>query len=446
MDPNGNIWNTKKTAASTFDSNNNRWTLQEGLKRYIRKIYIPRRKLSYVPGPLLIITLLFATTFGLILPKYCEDWVHSVYFRGDPKAKEYVARALDKNTERLYWAQEYFSLLQDDAQELPRWNEPLNLVVVIIGMQRKLDNYNPNYLLQTTAEVHRQFHSDTLFINKKLFICNVNKEPKNLVEVEETANHIKVISRFGGDYPGEKFSEDKWEKSKEDYAFCLNRAVDDRPEYVLVLEDDVILKPNFFPSLHTHLYTNVPLVQESPASLMDEANWAYIKLYYPPKWSGFSKDFRHYAELAGIASFGGSICVVLHNIIWYLFHKGCSAHRIYTTAWFITGAIYFLCLVIAIGRPYVMDFVFSLTHHSHLIPAKNCCTQAVLYSGDVVPHLTQYLYSTHSTIDKSHDILMDQWVDNNDFVRYLSEPYMVNHIGLISTVRVWAKKAAYFIY
>ena len=59
---------------------------------------------------------------------------------------------------------------------------------------------------------------------------------------------------------------------------------------------------------------------------------------------------------------------------------------------------------------------------------------------------SRLLYTTPASIDRAHDIIMDSWADNNDFMRYLVTPNLVQHVGMVSTVRQWAKKAAYFIY
>ena len=65
-------------------------------------------------------------------------------------------------------------------------------------------------------------------------------------------------------------------------------------DILLVLEDDALIVQNFFTILYSILEFHLPSYQ------LDE--WLDIKLYTPPKWSGFGLDFLPVLDL--VASSG----------------------------------------------------------------------------------------------------------------------------------------------
>ena len=402
--------------------------------------------------------LAFSLTFWCVLPYLCQDWVYSVYFKGDPQSQDYVKRALKLNDRRIYWAQEHFNELKEEQVQHPvelpnlRKDGDVELVVIVMGMNRKMKDYVPGYLLQTVAEVHKRFAEDLAFPNKKLFICNVDENPDEVADLEHMYELIPMVSRFGGDYPGEKTSKKIFDKSKDDYAFCLSRGMDFKPKYILLLEDDVIPKQDFFNEIHKVIYTDIPLIREGDR---DGRDWAYVKLYYPEKWSGYGREYRHVIELIGIGLCGGCVGVILYLIIEICISCFCSRIICRNKSrypklqmwkirfWFVVAGIYCVLICVLIGRPYVVQF---LDFRTHVIPAKDCCTQAVLYPGHLVSELSEHLRSQRGKQDFAHDLIMDRWADEKGYVRLLAQPNLVQHIGLVSTVRAWAKKAAYFIY
>jgi hypothetical protein len=87
------------------------------------------------------------------------------------------------------------------------------------------------------------------------------------------------------------------QKEKSDFIGCVTRMLAEYPpvsDLLLVLEDDALIVEDFFTILssilefHLHSY------------MLDE--WLDIKLYTPPKWSGFGLDFLPLLDL--IASSG----------------------------------------------------------------------------------------------------------------------------------------------
>ena len=76
----------------------------------------------------------------------------------------------------------------------------------------------------------------------------------------------------------------------------------------------------------------------------------------------------------------------------------------------------------------------------------DCCTQAILYPAHMARKLAHHLTPVHCSILFSVDLAIDQYAQAHSLIRYLVEPNLVNHIGLVSTVRGYAKGAAEFMF
>ena len=76
----------------------------------------------------------------------------------------------------------------------------------------------------------------------------------------------------------------KRRKEKSDFVGCVQqklRATDF--SLLLVLEDDALIHPDFFHNLYSILDFHLPRYP------LDQ--WIDIKLFYPPKWTGYGLDF-----------------------------------------------------------------------------------------------------------------------------------------------------------
>ena len=87
------------------------------------------------------------------------------------------------------------------------------------------------------------------------------------------------------------------QKEKSDFIGCVTRMLAEYPpvsDLLLVLEDDALIVQDFFTILSSILEFHLPSYQ------LDD--WLDIKLYTPPKWSGFGLDFLPLLDL--VASSG----------------------------------------------------------------------------------------------------------------------------------------------
>jgi len=312
--------------------------------------------------------------------------------------------------------------------------ESYNLVVVVITMSREQKDqqiYNLGYLTQTVARLLRIVHTDSTakFQRKKLLVCDVDTQPKRFAEAADLSDHVQIMFRYQN--ATTKLTENLHEKEKDDYIYCLRAASRFVSPYYLVLEDDVLLDESAVESVYFVM---------SYFDLFSAIDWLFLKLYYPQKWSGYGRNLQTVVELAGYSVLGGFLCA---SVIW-LMPKCCKCRAMPAWFWFAVGAGFAPLLCVSIGRQYVESWrrYFSSTHQ--LVAAPGCCTQATLYPALVISELCAHLSRVHCHPKFPVDIAVDGFAHVRGLKRYLVEPNVVRHIGLMSSLAK-SQSAKYFL-
>ena len=371
---------------------------------------------------------LYVVTFMIVLPFLCRDWPYSKYFQGEGNAKHIISAVHAQNDLRKKIATSYFSTLDrkvnDGFYKYAEYDES-DIAVGVITMKR--ENGNALYLTQTLASADMSLKQNTSYKKPILFLCNVDPEPLKHQEAVDLAKYFHSHAHY--DDKGIKPDQDRFEKEKEDYSFCLIKALSYQPKYVLLLEDDAQPRNNFFDNLkylidnrinhHSHYD------EGSGDHLMD---WFLVKLYYPEKWIGYGNEIDKIMELLALGCVGG--------ILFYLF--------IQLPQSFILGALYFIILAFLVGRQYFVHLRRISVYFYRVLPAPGCCTQAVLYTKASARQVAHHLSTVTCTVDFSVDLAIDALVYQHGGLSYVVEPNLVRHIGMVSTVRR-TKKAAEFL-
>lgn len=344
---------------------------------------------------------------------------------------------LDENNLRISVAQDF---LRSYIKETTSAEEPVDLAVAVITINRDSDSVGQlGYLTQTVARVLSVIQNDQseIFRNKIVFICDVDVQESQHSEAVYLSRFVRIVSRFPngtlGLKPQERFS--IFEKEKSDYVFCLREAYKYNPHYILMMEDDVMLNPNSFMTLTHLLRSRVVLREDNPIP------WLFTKLYYPEKWQGYAYEPDKVGELIGIALLGGT---VLAFFAFKLSNRRCTT-KTRISALFVVGAMTSTIIVVLIGRPYIQSWRSFLPYTHRLVRAPDCCTQAVLYPASIVEGLAKYLSEVVCNIDFSVDLAIDAFASEHGLRRHLVEPNLCRHIGFVSTIRSYAKKAAEFL-
>lgn len=318
-------------------------------------------------------------------------------------------------------------------------SEHYDLVIVVITTSREWKSttkdqqiYNLGYLTQTVARLLQIVHTDSTarFQRKKLVVCNVDTQPDRFTEVHSLSDHVQIVSRY--QRTTAKPTENLHEKEKDDYVYCLQAAGRFSSPYYLVLEDDVLLDESALESMYFAM---------SYFGLFSAADWLFLKLYYPEKWSGYGRCWRTVVELAGYSVLGGFLCAA---VVVRLMPRYRKCRSMPAWFWFAVGAGFAPLLCASVGRPYVESWRRSFASTHELVAAPGCCTQATLYPASLISDLCTHLYQMHSDAKFPVDIVVDGFARVRGLKSYLIQPNVVKHIGLMSSLSK-SPSAKYFL-
>jgi len=322
-----------------------------------------------------------------------------------------------------------------------------DLVIVVITMSRERTladedrkrTFNLGYLTQTVARLLMILHTDdsAAFQRKKLVVCSVDPQPERFTEALEMSNYVEVVSLYQNTSTNRQHvAGNMFEKEKDDYVYCLKTASRFESPYYLVVEDDVLLDKRAIETVHFVL---------SYFDLFSAVDWLFVKLYYPEKWLGYSRSCMTVAEVGGYSVLGGCLCAGVVLLIRRHRKFLLSCRTLPVWFWFTVGAVFIALFCVSIGRQYVESWrdYFVSTHQ--LVEAPGCCTQAVLYPAHIVSDLSSHLRRVHSDYDFSVDIAIDGFAHVRGLRRYLVQPNVAKHIGLISNLRRNSKSAQHFL-
>ena len=352
------------------------------------------------------------------------------------------------NDQRLKDAKEYLQSLPkvtsaDSLTDKKRYD--LVVVVITVSRERTLPDedrhqtYNLGYLTQTVARLLQILHARdaVTFPHRKLVVCNVDPHPQSFAEALKLSSYVHVVSRYlNSSVEWHHMTKNVFEREKDDYVYCLQAASSFLSTYYLVLEDDVLLDES---ALET-VYFLMRYID-----LFSTADWLFLKLYYPDKWSGYDRSWKTVVEIYSYSMLGGSLCVIA--VLLASKRRKClpNCQSLPLWFWFAAGAVFVALLCVSIGRQYVESWrqYFISTHQ--LVVAPGCCTQATLYPAPVISDLCTHLSRVHSDYDFSVDIAIDGFAYIRGLRRYLVQPNVAKHIGMISNLRRNSKIAEHFL-
>lgn len=363
---------------------------------------------------------------------------YSLYFNRakwtEERLNQYVTQL---NEERLNDAWSYLNHLNHYKQQnnLGFYNYSKNNTDIAIGVltvPRHLKGERIGYLTQTVSQFLKleMIEGISGFEEKVFFLCDAHKGPGRHNEADQLGlfvKHYKITEiKLNQD--------DKFEKEKNDYIYCLQKALEFSPKYVLVLEDDVLPNPNFYRIIKSQ-------IQYYFESHPNGDNLGYIKLYNPEKWLGYSWSVQHILEMLSFGGLGG----LVFSLVKGLFSR--RRHNVNTllNPCFLHGACYFILLVYCIGRQHILQIRAAFTHLYMVERNPACCTQGVIYNIPRVKSLISFLLNTTCTESYAVDSAIDKYMDSNKYERLLIQPNLLSHIGIVSTVRQWSKMLEHFI-
>ncbi|KAI8487858.1 hypothetical protein Bbelb_343060 [Branchiostoma belcheri] len=344
------------------------------------------------------ITALYVITYVIALPLLCSDLPYSMYFRYDvtPGRRTQLDRAIEENQQRIAVAEDYlrkhgphhrvFRRLNRMAQK--RTQPQLVITVVTVARQPHNGLTEPRYLTQVVTQFVQLLEHEG--DNVVFQVCNVHFPPETHHEAVFLSKYVPVVHRESDEeQPNE---EDPFEREKLDYTFCLEKSVELNPEYVLMVEDDALPTPDMLHVLRHKLQYRLKLRIRQGELVHSSDDWAFLKLYSIERWQGYGNDIVSFLELTGVGLLG-------------------------------------------VGRQYFLQFRRLSAQLYTVTTGPFCCTPAVLYPGNMAAEIADFLKS--GTCDERYplDFALSDFAIDKGLTRYKVEPNLVQHVGLVSSIR-----------
>ena len=383
---------------------------------------------------------LYVITFAIFLPTLCSDWAYSKYYSPLWSQSQMRKRAFDLNDRRLIAAEQFLSLLTPNTTYMSfksvLQQPDLTLAVGVVTVRRQHNTHRLNYLTQVISQLIQLFDMDTTFDSKALFMCDTFPGPGKHDEALRLKRFVPLFRKF----PNENASHvimDWFEKEKQDYVYCMQQALKYKPKYIMIVEDDAFPRSEIFKVLH-YIMTNR---LERKHNHGYQEDWAYLKLYYPERWQGYSNEVHTILELIGLGSLGGIAFVVILNFITRKRFRMITQY-----IFFVLGALYFILVAVSVGRQYMVEWHRLSKHFYRLLPAPDCCSPANVYAQHMAVQLTHFLSSVTCSSHFPMDAALDQFATKHSYQRYVVEPNLIKHIGMVSSIKSEARRLEEFIF
>jgi hypothetical protein len=283
-----------------------------------------------------------------------------------------------------------------------------DMAVVVLTAPRQ---GHPGYLARTLAALHSQMAGGA----RPVLVCTGEGEGGH-PELEQLKHPFPVLRPPGNATQVAPLSSGN-HKHKADFSLCCSLIEDELPpsvEYVLLLEDDVLLMDGFFPILLAWLSLHREALAEHP--------WLDIKLYLSPRLRGFAWDALPLAELLVTSA---TLALVLEAVVrWW--RPGSWLRTM--VAWGLA-----LALLLALSRQHSMQW---RRLHPHLYlrrEAPSFGTPAVLYQRSELARAGAFLAATGLWQDAASDLTLSRYRRQAGLRGWLVEPSLVRHIGRTSS-------------
>ncbi len=353
--------------------------------------------------------LTYFTIAVLVVPYMGRDLPYSKFYQSTKKRDQ--QKNLEDNLARLQHARSLLSrykvnpLSKEDPNILPEF------CFIVISVSRPA---NMEFLTQVVAGLVTQLNS---------VFAVYNAEGSTHTEVQKLPSTIPVITKA---IKQSAVAKSKFAKEKDDMVFALQWCHNKRARYTVVFQDDALPLPDFMTRLRFVLKQH----------LLHKQNWALLKLFYPPKWQGWSNELKSIQELLSTSLIGSLILTTITLLIRMLYNRRFRyPNKCETFLLFALSFSLVLYSLWTLGRPHWLVFLGKMSPHiNFIVPAPGCCIPAVLYPQEYMKSLIGYLKSVNCSSSFPADIALDKFVDNNHLKQFLVVPDLIKHIGFVSSL------------
>lgn len=364
---------------------------------------------------------LTALTFCVLLPLIGHRLLYSYYFLRPLYLDTMSEDALRESQRRggdalLYWQSSAPASLSF-AQVAPL---PELLVIVVTTGRREGRDFH--YLLQLARQVSTAAVAGAASCGGRrcaeVLLCDVEPDARDNPDARLLEKHFRVVRR---PRPREEEPLNIFEREKRDYVFCLRAAWKlATPQHLLVLEDDALPTPDFFPVVRQLL------------SRRFARHSLYIKLYHPERLQRYwNPEPYRLLEWAGLGAVGGTILLLALprcGPCWLAFTLS-PGHLLFF-------ALYLMAVAELLGRHYLLELRRLSPQLYAVSPATECCTPAMLFPGNASLRAARYLEAAACVKGNAKDMVLYRLARSvHGEHAHSVEPNLVTHIGAFSSVR-----------
>eukprot|EP00095_Tigriopus_kingsejongensis_P005436 maker-scaffold224_size251237-snap-gene-0.17 protein:Tk05436 transcript:maker-scaffold224_size251237-snap-gene-0.17-mRNA-1 annotation:"ankyrin repeat-containing protein" len=385
---------------------------------------------------------IFWTTLACVvghtaLVAYCYGRLpHSYYFGYSEAATRYLVQG--QETRRLQAAETTWRFV---AQHFQFGRNPglffswdPHLSIGIVTTQRTQSDYLLQTLMSLVDEstyVTRDFDA---YSPMGITVFNADPEPQShkvaVIMKDVFPNHDLYYGQRPRKYNNQRL------KETNDYLNSMRHLlVSTTTEFILILEDDMAVKPNFG--------RQMKLLLDQYLSRNDR-KWMATKLFYPVEHKGFELTLASLLELTAWSLIGGILWTVIRHVIlsrlWQVWPIGAKILV-------LIHALHSLSILLALGRQHsvmaVLHTAFPFRHDVF----HGSCTGAILYRRELLPDLIDFIDKAlwSEDPDPIDFIIADYFEANPSRLAYSLEFNLFNHIGFDSSIGNNGRRAKNFL-
>ena len=317
---------------------------------------------------------------------------------------------------------------QQRAQSSFRNGTKTGLAITVITVSRSIEDEEPHYLIQVVAAFLRLLHENRRLLSSydiHLSICNVDSTPHLHKDVKTLPEWIPVYTRYENRNKKKEYVEKPiLNKEKDDYTYCLDKALEKNISHVLLVEDDAFPRNELFIVLDNLIFSSAKRFENASNDV------TYYKLYHPERLLGYiSLELERIPELLSLSA----LLSVALLLIYERWRKKMSTSPL--VIWIVLY-IYCSLLLLAIGRVNIMEFRRISRHLYQLTPSPSCCTPAMLFTREGGKRISNYLKTVIDRAKFAKDIAIDEFRKKNKLVTRFIQPNLFKHIGHVSSLRL----------
>ena len=219
------------------------------------------------------------------------------------------------------------------------------------------------------------------------------------------------------------------EKGLLDYSYLLSKCAEEYTPYIAIFEDDTVAMDGWYHRTIAALHE----AEQQTALHHSKLDFLFLRLFYTEEYLGWNAEYWQ-------TYLWHSVVVVAMSTAILVFIRICQPRTKFTvtlTTWRAFLALYASLAVVIL-------FYFALGHNTVLpmprgvyeMPQFGCCSQALVYPNHKTRELVAYLRDRR--IGYLHTV-MEDYANENDELRFVVAPSLVQHVGRESSKGVAEK-------